>query len=165
MKYDNYIGIDPDVDKSGVAMLDISTGIINVTNLSFFEVCDYLRSVKSTEVHLGETALVRIECGHLNKGNWHIEQAKKVYLSSVGNHSLKLDKAIRAAAKIGGGAIENHRISKLLIELCKMLQLPYEQVKPERSKVNAEVFKRLSGVTGRTNQEQRDAGMLVVGFK
>lgn len=40
----------------------------------------------------------------------------------------------------------------------------FVEVKPTRSKVNAEFFKQITKIDKRTNQEQRDAYMLIHGL-
>ena len=45
-KYDVVIGIDPDVDKSGVAFLMVENRIIELVNLTFADLLDYLRETR-----------------------------------------------------------------------------------------------------------------------
>jgi hypothetical protein len=51
------------------------------------------------------------------------------------------------------------------IQLAKECGLAVVLVKPTRTKLKAEDFNRITGWQGRTNQEQRDAGMLIWGMK
>ena len=60
---------------------------------------------------------------------------------------------------------ENHATGKLLAEMAKECGLAVVLVKPTRTKLKAEDFNRITGWQGRTNQEQRDAGMLIWGMK
>lgn len=48
----------------------------------------------------------------------------------------------------------------------KIVGIPYELVAPmnNKTKVDAEYFKKLTGYDKRTNEHERDAGMLVVGM-
>jgi hypothetical protein len=41
------------------------------------------------------------------------------------------------------------------------LEILYEEIRPTASKVNAKHFKSITGFDKRTNQEQRDAAMLI----
>ena len=59
------IGIDPDVDKSGVAIIDGNN--VTLDNLTFFKLFDYLKFYKEKE----RKPTVYVECGFLNKSNWH----------------------------------------------------------------------------------------------
>lgn len=142
MKNRLLIGIDADVDKNGVAFKNGK--LIELSNLTFFQLFDFLSFYKERE----EKPIVYIECGFLNASNWH----KKV------NASASLN------AKIGERTGANFEVSKKIVEMCEYLNLEYVKVKPTRSKVNAEFFKQITGIDKRTNQEQRDACMLIYGL-
>lgn len=131
------IGIDPDVDKSGVA-----TNEKFLTNLTFFELFDFLSLNKKAHNQM----VVYIECGFLNKGNWH---------KTNGSNSVN--------AQIGQRTGANHEVAKKIIEMCRYLGIEYYEIKPTKSKVNSEFFKQITKIDKRTNQEQRDAYMLIYG--
>jgi hypothetical protein len=137
------IGIDPDVDKSGVAFKQGKE--IRLSNMTFFQIYDALKGVR--EANEKENILVYIECGYLNKGNWHV---------TIGSNVIN--------AQIGQRTGANHQISKLLIQMCEFLDINFIAVKPTKSKVNAEFFKQITKIETRTNQEQRDALMLIWGL-
>lgn len=134
------IGIDPDVDKSGVAIK--SKGEVHLMNYTFFELFDYLEDLKGLN-----TVTVYIECGYLNKGNWH---------KTNGSNSIN--------AQIGQRTGANHQVAKLIVQMCQYLEINFVEVKPTRSKVNADFFKQITKIEKRTNQEQRDAYMLIHGL-
>lgn len=133
------IGIDPDTEKSGVAWY-ISKDSFRLFNLTFFELFDSLKDIETE-------SLVYIEAGWLNKSNWH----------KVANGSA----AINASIGLRTGA--NHEVGRKIIEMCEYLEIEYVLVKPTKSKVNSETFNKITGHKGRSNQEQRDACMLVFG--
>ena len=135
------VGIDPDSDKSGVALYRKSDKSYKLNNLSFFELFDYLKEHK----HL--IRLVVIEAGWKNKPVWH----------GAGQ------KAASIAARIGKNVGSNHEVARKIEEMCIYLQLYYELVRPCRSKLSAEEFEKITGIKDRTNQEERDAFMLVFG--
>lgn len=135
------IGIDPDVDKSGVAFINGNT--LTLENLTFFKLFDLLRFYKEKE----QKPIVYIECGFLNKSNWH----KKAGKSAAFN------------AKIGEHTGANFETAKKIVEMCEYLELPHVKVKPTRKKIDNEFFKQITGSKIRTNQEQRDAYMLIHG--
>lgn len=138
-----YIGIDPDVDKSGVAMWDGKDLIL--MNLSFWELFDFLHGSKFTP---DIPVKVRLEAGWLNqKINWHNEKA-----------------GVRVAAKIGARTGANHEVGRKIVEMCNYLKIPCELCVPKSSKVNKELFRKITGYTRATNPETRDAGMLVYGL-
>ncbi|WP_338562508.1 hypothetical protein [Acinetobacter sp. KS-LM10] len=135
------IGIDPDLIKSGVAILGDS---LELKTLTFAETVELFRTQQD------QIKKVVIEAGWLNsKSNMHgrIGQRK-----SVGE---------RIAKNVG----ENHATGKLLVEMAKSFNLNVVEVRPTRTKKNAEEFKRITGYLGRTNSEVRDAGMLIWGMK
>jgi len=135
------IGIDPDCDRSGIAFKN--GNLIELSNLTFFQLFDYLSFYKEREMK----PVVYIECGFLNKSNWHNIQGKSNAYNS----------------KIGERTGANFEIAKKIIEMCEYLNLPYEKIKPTKAKIKADVFKKITGITQRTNQENRDALMLIWG--
>lgn len=135
------IGIDPDVELSGFAMLFDNK--VKLANLSFFDLFDQLKFYKEREVK----PVVYVECGYLNKSNWH----------------TKADKSIAFNTRIGAMTGANHEVAKKIIEMCKYLNLECVEVKPTASKMKADYFKKITGIPVRTNQEQRDAYMLIHG--
>lgn len=137
-----YIGIDPDVHKSGVAFKNGK--LIELSNLTFFQLFDFLIFYKDQE----KKPIVYIECGYLNASNWH----KKTNASASIN------------SKIGERTGANFETAKKIVEMCEYLNLEHVKVKPTRSKVNSDFFKQITGFTQRTNQEQRDAYMLIHGL-
>lgn len=135
------IGIDPDVDKSGVAFLNGSELILQ--NLTFFELFDYFKSLKEKY----KNPIVYIECGFLNKSNWHSKE--------IGSAALN--------AKIGERTGANFETAKKIVEMCEYLKISHYQIKPTKSKITNAYFKSITGIKAVTNQEQRDAFMLIYG--
>lgn len=133
------IGIDPDLKKSGVAILGDS---LKLKTMTFAETVDLFRSQQEV------IKKVVIEAGWLNK---------KANFRST--HSKRVDEQI--SKRVG----ENHATGKLLVEMAKSFNLNVVEVRPTRTKKNAEEFKRITGYVGRTNPEIRDAGMLIWGMK
>ena len=136
------IGIDPDVTKSGFALTYQNQ--IELTTYSFFELFDRLGQL--SKQHPKEKILVYVECGFLNKSNWHKLQK--------GSSNIN--------AKIGERTGANFETAKKICEMCEYLGLKYIQVKPTRKKLNAAEFKAITKIEKRTNQEMRDAFMLVL---
>ena len=133
---DLIIGIDPDLEKSGVAVLGQS---LELKNLTFAQTVELFRS------HQDEIKKVVIEAGRLNKkSNFRFGHSKT------------------AGEKIAKNVGENHATGKLLAEMAKSCGLAVVLVKPSRSKVDSKEFNRITGWQGRTNQEQRDAAMLLI---
>lgn len=135
------IGIDPDVDKSGFARIEGNQ--LKIDNLSFFDLFEELKFYKELEIK----PTVYVECGYLNKSNFH----KKVGMSAALN------------AKIGERTGANFETAKKIVEMCEYLNLPYVKIQPKSSKITNDYFKKITGLSVRTNQEQRDAMMLIWG--
>lgn len=132
-----YIGIDPDVDKSGVAIWNKTDKSLKLFALDFFD------TIFTIDTHQPHCTVV-IEAGWLNKkSNYHQSQGAR---------------AERIAKNVG----ENHAIGKLFEKYCIRNKYRYELIQPKRSKVTADYFSKLTGITDRTNQEKRDAAMLVI---
>ena len=135
------IGIDPDVDKSGIAY--INGHDLELNNLTFFELFDYFKQLKEKF----ENPIVYIECGFLNKSNWHSKA-----LGSAGMN-----------AKIGERTGANFETAKKIVEMCIYLKITHHQIKPTKSKITNSYFQSITGLKAITNQEQRDAFMLIYG--
>ena len=144
------IGIDPDTEKSGFAFIDKSNlNVIQLKNLTFFELFSVLSEIKNKYQPPYFDIEIYIECGFLNKGNRH-----KVFGGSLSLNS-----------KIGERIGANHEVAKKICEMSDFLEIKYNKIKPTRSKIkNSNVFKKITGYDKRTNQEQRDALMLIWGL-
>jgi len=149
-KKDLIIGIDPDVEKNGVACYKPTGKLLEVSNLTFFELFDFLNFSKENVKH------VVIEGGWLiAKSNFHNERS-----------------GVRVAARIGNNTGSNHETGRKIVEMCEYLQIPHRIIKPLKKcwkgkdgKITHEEFVRLTGIIAkRSNQEQRDAALLVWGL-
>jgi len=133
------VGIDPDIDKSGVAVISPSIDLL-LMNLNFVGLLHLIRN------HKHELKRVYLEAGWLNvKSSWHKAQTKNM------------------ATKIAKNVGENHAAGKLLAQCIAAEGVEVVLIKPTTSKVDAEQFKKLTKYQGRTNQETRDAAMLIWG--
>lgn len=154
-KYDNIIAIDPDISKSGVAFLKPSTKQLEVSNLTFPQVVDYLNQAKSVRDKTGETLIVLVEASWLIKGNWHLSS---------------WERRQRAASK-GYDVGRNHETGKKIVEMCQHLEIDVLEHYPLRKcwkgkdgKITHEELSSFTGLTGRTNQDARDAVLLAWSF-
>lgn len=133
------VAIDPDLEKSGIAVLH-DTKQIEYTTLSFVDTMAFIR------MNAPIIKCVYLEAGWLNqKSNWH----------GAKNMSV--------ASRIGKNVGENHATGKLLKQCIEAEGVKVVEVKPTSKKLNAEEFERLTKIKTRTNQEKRDAVMLVFG--
>lgn len=140
------IGIDPDCQLSGYAEWDMrQKRLTTVSKFSFFEIFELLESQRE------EIALVRIEAGWLNnKSNFH------------GRAGQSKAAGERIAKNVGS----NHETGRKLVEMANYLDLKVEEVRPIGTKsIDSEMFKKISGWESRTNQDMRDAALLVLKYK
>lgn len=148
------IGIDPDVEKNGFAVLDTKWKSISICEYKFSEVmenlCAYRDAIGAEELR-AEDVIVIIEAGWLNKSNWH----------------YRATDTKAKVAEIGRQTGRNHQTGILIAEMCEYMGIPYKLVKPlpkfwkgKDRKITAEEFREITGYKGRTNQEGRDAGLL-----
>lgn len=146
---DLIIGIDPDVDKNGVAVYQKPTRGLQLLSLTFFELFDFLNQNK------GDIREIVIEAGWKHKkSNFH------------NSHS-----GVGVAAKIGSRTGANHEVGRKIVEMCAYLSITSKEVMPLRKrwkgtdgKITQEEFKQITGYSKRNNQEMRDAGLLVWGY-
>lgn len=150
-KYDNIIAIDPDVTRSGVAFLKPSTRQLEVSNLTFPQVIDYLQHAKDVRDRTQETLIVVVEASWMIQGNWHLQQWERKQ---------------RAASK-GYDVGRNHETGKKIVEMCQHLDIEVLEHAPLRKgwkgkdgKITHEELVSFTGLMGRTNQDARDAALL-----
>lgn len=135
------IGIDPDLEKSGVAILGSD---LQLKNLTFHETVELFRNEQDS------IKKVVIEAGWENK---------KANFRVGGNHSRQVNEQI--SRRVG----MNHATGILLAEIAQAMGIAVLLVKPTKSKLDAKEFNKITGWQGWTNQEVRDAAMLVYGMK
>lgn len=148
-KYDNIIAIDPDKEKSGVAFLQPKTKALEVANLAFPALLDYLQYAKKEQAQCGESLVVVVEAGWMvRKSNFHDAQ---------GHRAEKIAKDVGA----------NHEIGRKIIEMCKHYGIEVIQHAPlvkcwkgKDRKITHEELASITGLIGRTNQDARDAALL-----
>lgn len=159
MKAERIIAIDPDVDKSGVAELLISTRSIEATTLGFSDLMDFLQHVKENISDKGDSVIVIVEAGWINASNWHTGKVR----------------SIAAAAKTGQNTGRNHEVARKIAEMSRHYGLETMEVKPLRKrwkgkdgKITHDELCELMEASGiapiltRTNQEMRDAILLAL---
>ena len=152
-KYDNIIAIDPDKEKSGVAYLKPSTRQLEVSNLAFPLLLDYLQHAKSKSGETHESLIVVVEAGWMN--------AKSCFHEAQGKQAEKIAKDVGA----------NHETGRKIIEMCEhygIEVLPHIPLvkcwKGKDRKITHEELASFTGIMGRTNQDARDAALLAWTF-
>lgn len=137
------MGIDPDIDKSGVAF-GMGGKVVRLECMDLFELYDFFLENRSVikKVYLEASWLIK-------KSNWHEDKNR---------NSLTRQKN---AYDVG----RNHSVGQQIEKALQRLNINYIAIKPYASKKNHEEFCRMTKwpVSVRTNQEKRDAGMLIQG--
>ena len=150
-KYDIIIAIDCDVEKSGVAYLEVSARILVAFTATFPVLLDYLLREKKIAAESKKSLIVVIEAGWLNQSNWHLKRG---------------DNARVASAK-GNSTGRNHETGRKIVEMCKHYGIDVVEQRPLKKcwkgkdgKITHEELAAFTGLTGRTNQDARDAALL-----
>lgn len=160
------IGIDPDIKKNGVAVLEKNRRTLEVYTLTFPETLEKVKEeyerVKGVE---GYPFMVYVEAGWLNKGNWHVTESRNGKWSPTA-----------WAAAVGKGDGECSAVSKKLLECFEYYGIPATPMKPlrkcwkgkDRKITHEELLRELSvykvqhKMGWRSNQEIRDATLLAL---
>lgn len=152
-KPDVIIAIDPDVTKSGVCTLQPKTRDLKFDALDFPNVLELIRTTKDL-TEPGKLVVV-VEAGWMNKNNWHL---------------LQYDSNAQAARK-GYDVGRNHETGHKIVEVCKALGIRVVEHIPlvkhwrgKDGKITHEELAYFTGITKRTNQDERDAILLAWNF-
>ncbi|MBR5043024.1 MAG: hypothetical protein IKX67_07265 [Bacteroidales bacterium] len=153
---DYIVGIDPDTEKSGVALLDTKEIRLELQTLTFPELVDRIIYLRDKSRFEGKTICAVVEAGWKNsKSNFH---------GYYGRRGEKIAKNVGA----------NHETGKKLIELLVHWGIPVAEMAPlplridgvnmwsgPSGKITHEEFLAVTGYkASRTNQEERDAALL-----
>lgn len=164
------IGIDPDIEKNGVACIRKSRRELEVACLTFPETLEYVRGwyrdwQEYNSLCAPASFMVYVEAGWLNKGNWHITESRNGKFSPSA-----------WAAAVGKNDGECSAVSKKLIECLEYYKIPVTPIKPLRKcwkgkdrKITheellreLEIYKVQHKMGKRSNQEIRDAALLAL---
>ena len=147
---DYVVGIDPDCEKSGYAMIDKRNGTMTLASYTFVELIRRLKELRDGFDGIRSWVVV-VEAG---------------YLEAKAQHHY-FGENPRIAARVGIQVGRNHETARKLVEVCKALEIPVEERAPLRKiwkgrdgKITAEEFNALTGYTKRTSQDVRDAALL-----
>lgn len=152
MKAKTIIAIDPDVEKSGVAVLDIESRSLELYSLPFPDLIDFIYNFPDKDV-----VRIAVEAGWLNKTNWHSAPS------------------MAAAANIGNRTGRNHETGRKIVEMCEHKGFSVSLIKPlgkrwkgPNGKITHNELK--SVLNGRkivlnrkrTNQDERDSILIAI---
>ncbi len=145
---ENIVAIDPDIDKSGIALYNRHSGIM-LTKWAMPELVEFLRTNR-------DTVYAIVECGYLNKiPNFH-----------GGN--------FRVSQKIAANVGQNWQVAHTIVDFCKFYHVEYKEQKPLRKcwqgkdkkitekELNAILKSKGISPLSNTNQDERDAMLLLI---
>jgi len=142
------LGIDPDLDKSGIALLDCQLGqFLKVSAVSFVEMTLILRG----DVPDKDDITIVLEDSDLST-NWHVNPRDNVHVAAAKGRSIGMC----------------HATARHIKELAEYYQMQVVQMKPLRKcwkgpngKItHDECAQFMRNLPTRTNQEMRDAALL-----
>ena len=149
------VGIDPDVEKSGVCVLKACT-IQSISSLRFPALVDFLTGLSQTT----PSAIVCVEGGWLNKSLWH----------------RAFQQNPRVCGHVGKSVGANQQVGKLIVQIALHKGLQVKVVRPltkrwkgKDGKITQSELSCIAKQTGfgelpkgRTNQDERDAILLAI---
>ena len=150
MRYDVIIAIDPDIEKSGVARLDVAERKSWADTLPFPMVIDYVRTV--LRLSKGKRVAVIVEASWTQTHNWHLSRFDRPGV----------------AARKGYDEGRNHECGMKLVEMLNYYGIEVIEKSPLK-KIWAGTDRKIThteitAITGwskkRSNQEERDAMLL-----
>jgi hypothetical protein len=150
MRYDIILAIDPDVEQSGVARLDVTQRKSWADTLPFPMLIEYIRQVYRT--NLGKSIAVVVEASWHKTHNWHLNRRDTLGI----------------AAKKGYDEGRNHEAGRKIIEMLNYYGIEVIEKEPLRKIWKGPDGKithtEITAITGwekkRSNQEERDAMLL-----
>jgi len=138
------VGIDPDLVKSGVAITRAG-GLVHLDALRFPELLEFVREL------LPEQPLIIVEEVEADKTTYH----------RPGTNARQHGRIAQNVGQVKG-------VKRVLVECLQSMGVDVVLVKPlngpvkKRAKGDAEYFNKVTGWTGRTNEDKRDAAMLAL---
>lgn len=152
MKYDLIIAIDPDTEKSGVALLDLKRNEVEASAMPFPELLDMLRDVSQWTS----------PCKVIVEGGWLVSKSNYHYAKGRGGE--------RIAKNVGA----NHETGRKIVEMLAYWGIEHEVIHPLKKcwkgrdgKITKEEMDSLLQGSGfsplaRCNQDVRDAVLVAL---
>ena len=145
------VGIDPDTEKNGYAIIDMETKKVSVTTVTLPHLMEVIDNAQAKADDEGKRLTVYVEAGWLCQSNWHIGWR---------------DSKERAAAK-GRSVGRNHQRGMDICEMLTYRGINVVQVAPLRKiwggkdyKITHDELVDVVGPVDHTNQEGRDAALI-----
>ncbi|WP_067517871.1 hypothetical protein [Endozoicomonas ascidiicola] len=137
------IGIDPDLEASGVALVK-NGQLVDMETLNFFDLQDFI-------THYKDEAVFAVE---------NVEQNKSLYAHHNGKNQ-------RVRERIGQNVGQVKAVARLIEQFLTRLDAPFVMVTPlkgrfKQAKKDKDYFNRLTGWTGSSNADKRDAALIAL---
>ena len=156
-RHTHIVAFDPDVNLSGVAIIDLKTKELILDNWSFPHIVDQLQAMAgkvSSQFYpkiIVEGSWLR-QSRNGNSHNWHTKEGDSVAVS---------------VAK-GQSQARNQETGRRIVEMAQHYGLQAEAILPltltwgkdGHSKISHKEFTYFTGYTKKTNQDARDAGLI-----
>lgn len=144
------IGIDPDIEKPGVAIIEDGK-YTAVTSMTMPDLFDLIAS------HRGKTAVVfHVEDVNTDSATYYRDKSTARNKQAVQNTISQRVGMVKGAAMTICHVIEHYD--------CRLMMVKPKSRAHKTAKHEADYFKRITGWQGRTNQDSRDAAMLIFQF-
>lgn len=150
-----YVGIDPDVEKSGIAIFQQNR--LTLSNMDYFPLFEYLRNLQQSCIVNATKLIVVIEKGQENK---HLFKANNYYKNSNLPHNAKLNGAFNVAKDTG----RNFEATDIIEKFCIFNSISYEFFVPNKQtpEISKEKFKLLFPYIKQSNDNTRDAVRCII---
>lgn len=150
-QYGYFVGIDPDVEKNGIAIVNRpKKEIVLYSSEAFFDTIAFIDRLKSLhEKQEIPNFIIIVEAGWMNDiTNFHLSTGKQ---------------GQRIALSVG----RNQQVGMLICEYCKKNNIPYHEAMPLRKgwmgkdgKITHKELEYFTNISNKSNQEERDAILL-----
>ena len=141
------VGIDPDIDKSGLAVWSRTTKRMRfIKSVEFHELLSLINSIKP-----GTTDFY-VDAGWLNGGYFHALPPNFNTFSEASKRAYLIKRGIDVGRNFGVG--------QCIVAYLKAHNHPVYEVRPTKHKWSAADLKKFTGWEKRTNSEMRDAASL-----
>lgn len=140
-KADVVIGIDPDIEKSGVSVIDARTKTIQYYALTFPELIEKCQNeLRECEIN-GKRLRIIVEAGWINKGYWHVNPYDSKAVAARKGHDVGL----------------NHGTGMKIVEYMEYHKFPVETIRPLK--------KCWKGKDGKITHEELNQQLVMYGFE
>ena len=150
------IGIDPDIEKSGVCYLYTPTRQVEVSTMDFPHLLEYLSTFEADC-----NVVVVVEASWATRHNWH---------GKWGDNN-------RIMAAKGYDVGRNHELGQLIVQMCKYWKIPVVEKAPLKKmwrgrdgKITHDEMMNIFKTNGytpmlkRSNQEERDSFLISISY-